>query len=274
VAVIACPPIADPDNRPYASFANEPLRQDDDGVITYDPSWPYEFVQVLSAYLDAGLSATADPDFVPGAGNSGHGRFCFDPTSVDQDFRPAPGAKADICAPPLLAPKTVTPADPGGTKSPPARKAAVSQPKTPETPETPPAGRGFTDPARSVSGERVGVYVTLRSVYAAYRFVGELVRAARQSGAAFDQPPAWLDGNQRLIKANLFFGRPANRMAEIAPAGPGQDCWGIARHGGKTYCVPADALRTKRAFALLHLLFVLNTKPNNTPTTPTVRVAQ
>ena len=56
-------------------------------------------------------------------------------------------------------------------------------------------------------------------------------------------------------------------MVRVIPSG---DCFASVSYRNVHYCVPVDAGRTKRLFALLHQLQQLNTAPSNTPTTLTI----
>ena len=109
-----------------------------------------------------------------------------------------------------------------------------------------------------------------RSLYGAYQYLGEILRANELkpsvlAGKEFDNtilsPPAKadVDGQSRYL---LYLTHTA------------ADCFTNLEYEGKQWCVPNDAYQTKRVFSMLHQLFELYAAPSNQQTTPTVRVTQ
>jgi streptogramin lyase len=88
-----------------------------------------------------------------------------------------------------------------------------------------------------------------RSTYGAYDYIGAILR------------------NNADIQNLLPDGAGYRGMVRVAPSG---DCFAKVAYRNVQYCVPEDASRTKRLFALLHQLQQLNTAPSNTPTTLTI----
>jgi hypothetical protein len=95
----------------------------------------------------------------------------------------------------------------------------------------------------------------------AYRFLGELGRISRLVSA---------EDLKKSGLADLFDDDPAARLIDITTDLTG--CWAGSFFEGKHWCVPSEATKTKRVFAILHQLFELYANPNNQPATQTVRV--
>ena len=85
-----------------------------------------------------------------------------------------------------------------------------------------------------------------RSTYGAYNYIGALLR------------------NHTDID-NLLQPDSSSYRGIIQMVRSGPDCFAEIRYHGEPYCVPSDAVRTKRIFALLHQLQQLNTAPSNAP---------
>lgn len=88
-----------------------------------------------------------------------------------------------------------------------------------------------------------------RSTYGAYNYIGAILR----NNADIDNLQPDGAGYQGMVR--------------VAPSA---DCFARVVYRNIQYCVPVDAARTKRLFALLHQLQQLNTAPSNTPTTLTI----
>jgi hypothetical protein len=251
--------------RLFCSFDNDPL-QFDGNDFSYDSAWQPGFYAALNYYVDAGLTAIVAPTYVPqpikgtpSPGDEGYGQFCFDPAQITYRAHQAGFAiqREAQCKLGSLFPSTPPKGDLSG-KGQPAMNAAV---------KPPPADRPqqqvkweFRDP----SSPDVTIHVYTRSVNGAYRFLGEIYRITRQNDFAKFNPLPYLKEEDPFKGSSI----PA-RMLYITPDLSG--CWTSISHETYRACVPANAIQTKRTFALLHQLFVLYASPNNTPVTQTVR---
>lgn len=257
--------------RQYCTFENEPLAFDPaSGAYIHNDEWEFGFRPLLNRYIDAGLTVVVDPAYVPQPGKSGNGSFCFGRPDPDVFPKGVPLRPDKACRPALRFPPTGTESDDEAThlvsgsvvqtstqrnSKQFALKATVKQPK-PFT-KSDEKHWEFEDPFR----KGVIVHVYTRSVYGAYRFLGEVERVYGLGGVA-QAPP-------NIGKADLFSGSVAARMLSLT-----NDllrCWVSIDFEGTRACVPAEAVRTKRTFQILHTLFGLYARPNTTPATQTVR---
>jgi hypothetical protein len=119
------------------------------------------------------------------------------------------------------------------------------QPASPVAPKPGPlVAFEFSDP----EGNRYQLYT--RSAYGAYGYVGALLR----NGTDIDNLQSGAKGYGGII--NVTQGT--------------QDCFAEIDYRDVHYCVPNQAVNTKRLFALLHQLQEIDTAPSNAPTTLTV----
>jgi hypothetical protein len=113
----------------------------------------------------------------------------------------------------------------------------------------------FCDPDNNI------VILRTRSLQGAYRFLGQLLLVddwQLQTGPNIPNSPLFLSGHE---KENMLYVTHDQ-----------DNCFTKLDYNGKIWCVPAEAVTTKRVFALLHQLFKLFTQPSNQPITPTVRL--
>lgn len=104
------------------------------------------------------------------------------------------------------------------------------------------------------------VVLHTRSVFGAYRFLGEmlLIRGSLDHIGR---------GN---TMTGMFTGNPPTEFLYLTH--DETNCWVSVTYENDRWCVPGDAFKTKRIFALLHQMFELYARPNNQPNTSTVRV--
>jgi hypothetical protein len=174
------------------------------------------------------LSIEVDPRFVPAQAASGNARFCFNP---DVDFAAPPvssiNAIRDSCRPALI-----------------MDQAKVSK-----------STFSFPDPVRP----DVEVHVYTRSVYGAYRFLGELLKLYERKTLS-----EW-PNNDPLFSPEY----EGTRMLYLVHDRLG--CWAKVDYEDEHWCVPAVAQGAKRTFQIMQQLFRLFASPSNQPVTQTVR---
>jgi hypothetical protein len=257
------------DNEPFGYL--EPA--DGCSYSGYGPNcrWPREFYRQLDTLTEQySLSVQVDPTFVPARGASGKARFCFSPKT------PGTIPFTDLCRPALVSekPSKDTPAQTvnGSIKRATDRRnsfAIEGEIMPAEKEEAAAPSFSFSSPAQP----NVDVYVYTRSVYGAYRFLGELLNVQedpRSTEAIFSQL------RSKEAPRDLLF-LPASeteapRMLSVTHAHFG--CWANVDYGGAHWCVPQEAFGTKRTFQILHQLFRLFAAPSNAPVTSTVRTIQ
>jgi hypothetical protein len=102
------------------------------------------------------------------------------------------------------------------------------------------------------------IQIATRSTWAIYQYLGAIVQLRRKGFNTILALPGFGDDSD-------VFTVQENRTI---------DCFAWAGYSGSIYCVPKDKPNSKMILSLLHELFNLYTKPNNTqqPNTGTVRV--
>ena len=264
-------------------FRNDLKVDDVNGELLSEANHKYVFDKIhyplfynkLITYIDQGLSVKVNPTFVPGNGNASHASFCFDEAWVDTSVYPRLSDRAKInnaCfntlqkesnqkdKKPIEMPSVVMQTTPKGQNGrSPDKLVAQFDPTSTALQKAPSKDvYKFTDQ----TGDTVELQT--RSVYGAYRYLGEILRI-RQELTKLLQTQGDL-GKFREI----FTGYPVDDILYLDNNASG--CWASVAYAGDQWCVPASALGTKRTFAILHTLFQLYTAPNNQPNTPTVRV--
>jgi hypothetical protein len=257
-------------------YYNEPwvFDLDSNRFVLFD-GFENGFLKVMKYYLDAGLTASVDQTYVPG-GKSTKAMFCFEPNRPDV---PQGTGAGNVCTTPdeknsqgkkLATVSKSSKRAPSGDSGA-AEKNVVVQGKiaisgqvqfsTSDRPDTAEINWSFDDPDPSNKGGKVHVYT--RSVFAMYRYLGEILNL-RESGELdrLRHPALFYPGS-------IFAGTPQTEMLHVTHDVIG--CWSNVDYDGRQWCVPNDALATKRTFAILHQLFELYASPSNQPATPTVR---
>ena len=235
------------------SYENEPYgyMEMSDNCQTVDNyglncHWRDKFYTRLNGLIKRGLSIEVESGFVPTSDAGGKARFCFDKTvnSPGLQYDGIISKNDSSCRPGLISDKPI------GRKSSTSPKSV--QPAPSETTLV------FVDPAHLDQD----VYVYTRSVYGSYRFLGELVALSKQGGFSelprddqLFRPGVATDVRRQLI--NLTHDRFG--------------CWTSVDYANDHWCVPKDAINTKRTFQILSQLFRLFVLPSKQPATPTVR---
>jgi hypothetical protein len=204
--------------------------------------WSSDFYAKLRLLLKYRLSVEVDPRFVPVQAGSGNARFCFNPNvppEIDSGALPVSSINAirDTCRPALIAP---------GAKIMPPDAARVSK-----------STFSFPDPVRA----DVEVHVYTRSVYGAYRFLGELLKLYERKTLS-----EWPQNDPLFSPEPEYQG---TRMLNLVHDRLG--CWAKVDYEDEPWCVPAAAQGTKRTFQIMQQLFRLFASPSNQPVTQTVR---
>jgi hypothetical protein len=238
-------------------FSEEPLVESPAGYV-FNQSYE-KFYNQMGKYLDQGLSVKVDPSFVPQGGKTGKAVICFDRKWIDEktekDLHDNPGKLRNACPQQLPAPGKTRPEPPvtvktGGT-NPIQLNISIS---TQQAQEETKADFTFTDQQGRL------VQFQTRSVFSAYRFLGELLLVRESLGEEL----------ARQFLPGFFTGNPVTEFLYLTHEATG--CWTSVVYEGIQWCVPATALGTKRFFSILHQLFELYASPSNQPATPTVRV--
>jgi hypothetical protein len=238
-------------------YFNEPFTFDTDkNIFTLDSDFVAGFFAKLLGYIQSGLTVSVDQGYVPQAGNAASATFCFDPYRFDNSPSLGSGV-GNICpSPDKRSPQALPPAATPGTKG----KVVKQQPSSAaQEPEASKPDWSFDDPDRNNKGGKVHVYT--RSVFGMYRYLGEILRLRELNALG---PLAYPGG--------IFTDSPQTEMLHLTHGTAG--CWASVVYEGVQWCVPFDAIGTKRTFALLHELFELYATPSNQQVTPTVRVTQ
>ena len=115
---------------------------------------------------------------------------------------------------------------------------------------------------RDREGRLVRLQVFPRSTFAIFQYLGRIVAAGEAGEIKLRTPEAI--GHGALQDDRLFV---LNR------SGPGS-CFVAVDYGGGGYCVPDDAINTKRILGLLAQLLALNTSVRDISLTPEVRLLQ
>jgi hypothetical protein len=239
----------DKSGKVIGAYNNEPYgyMQPDDHCRTvndfgFNCHWNSDFYDKLRLLLKYRFSVEVDPRFVPAQAGSGIARFCFSPNvppGIDSAALAVSSINAirDTCRPALLAPegKIMPPDEAKGSKS----------------------TFSFPDPVHA----DVEVHVYTRSVYGAYRFLGELLKLYERRTLS-----EWPKNDP------LFSPEPEHqgtRMLNLTHDRLG--CWAKVDYEDEPWCVPAAAQATKRTFQIMQQLFRLFASPSNQPVTQTVR---
>ena len=221
------------------AYENEPYgyMQSEDQCRTvndfgFNCHWNSDFYSKLRLLLKYRLSVEVDPRFVPAQAVSGNARFCFNPNvppEIDLGALPVSSNDAirDTCRPALT-------------------EASASKPRF-----------SFPDPVRP----DVEVHVYTRSVYGAYRFLGELLKLYERKALS-----EWPKNDPLFSPEPEYQG---TRMLNLAHDRLG--CWAKVDYEDEPWCVPAAARGTKRTFQIMQQLFRLFASPSNQPVTETVR---
>ncbi|MGO9132762.1 MAG: hypothetical protein ACLP8A_01765 [Methylovirgula sp.] len=114
----------------------------------------------------------------------------------------------------------------------------------------------FLDP----QGTRVTLKVLPRSTFAIFQFLGRLVAT---------QEPILLTSQDAIGRGPLV----DQKLFVVTNGSPG-GCFLETVYGGQHYCVPDNALNTKRILGLLAQLIALNTSVNELPFTPQVQLVR
>lgn len=220
---------------------------DKNGTATYyinnpenDDQWG-AFGAKLADLLVSGLTAQVDANAVPNTRPLPASKLCFDPALPKPVFvtHLVPTHYQITCdnADWMEAPPPAALADGSG------QKPAAGKSK-------PTAGYSFVD----TQGNKVEVY--LRSTYGVYQYLGQLRRANNGSGTDIDN----------LLDPTLRAGGLLKITSDTS------DCFVQTDYRNMHYCVPNDAIYTKKTFTLLHQLVALNATPTNVPATTIVHV--
>jgi hypothetical protein len=111
---------------------------------------------------------------------------------------------------------------------------------------------------RDRKGETVKLRVFPRSTFSIFQYLGRLV--------------AYGDAGQIKLQTEEAIGRaPLRDETLFAVNSGGGDCF-LSVDYGRTYCVPDDALNTKRILGLLAQLLALNTSVRDVSITPQVQL--
>jgi hypothetical protein len=244
-----------------ADLSNDPLTFYK-GELVFDHDY-LNFYKVVKEYLDQGLSVKVDPTYVPQIGKSGTAMFCFDRSLIDRDTQPTLAQDPTKLRYPC--PRELPPPSKDATKSSeiPVSVSKISGPNslqlnisvsTQENPKQLKPNFTFNDQEGKL------VQVQTRSVFGAYRFLGEMLRLVDSLSSE----------SEALKMTDIFTRTPPTDFLYLTHESV--NCWSSVVYEGTEWCVPATALGTKRLFAILHQLFELYTTPSNQPATPTVRV--
>jgi hypothetical protein len=249
------------ENEPYGYMetSDHCLTVNDFGLNCH---WIRGFYSRLEMLIKNGLSIEVDPTFVPTADQNGKAAFCFDPGIA------LGTPKAALCRPALIAenaPVSLAQTVIGSIQRA-GSKPAGAAPKTfsINAQINPPKNGGTVKPSFSFPDPNqpsIDVYVYTRSVYGAYRFLGELLNLESKNSLS------------ELPERDVLF-RPGpntegTRILNLTHALSG--CWANVNYEGYWWCVPEGAFATKRTFQILNQLFRLFAAPNNQPVTQTVR---
>ncbi|MBV9202387.1 MAG: hypothetical protein JO320_15045 [Alphaproteobacteria bacterium] len=226
----------------------------------------------MKRLLTYGLSVEVDPRFVPTQAESGAAKFCFDPNVGP---RPIPKpyalpvestAAMNAFCKPALVPKAAQASQPqtmsGSIQEADTKESASGRKKltldakvTLDKPNDSTPLFSFPDPVQP----DVDVYVYTRSVYGAYRFLGQLLSLYEENTSEWPLDPLfWPDPKE-----------PGLRMLNVTHSGLG--CWAKIEYKNEPWCVPTEAYATKRSFQIMHQLFRLFATPSTQPVTQTVR---
>jgi hypothetical protein len=115
---------------------------------------------------------------------------------------------------------------------------------------------------RDRKGELVKLQVFPRSTFAIFQYLGRIVAAGDAGEIKLRTPEAVGYGSLR-----------DDRLFVLSRSGPGS-CFVAVDYGGGGYCVPDDAINTKRILGLLAQLLALNTSVRDISLTPEVRLLQ
>jgi hypothetical protein len=249
--------IVDPTTKALIDFSHEPLGESPVGYV-FDKEYK-KFYDQMTEYLDQGLSVKVDPTFVPQGGKTGRAVICFDQKWIDEKTEKYlydhPDRLRNPCPQQLAAPQKTPPEPPvavktgGGNHLQLNISISTQQPQEEAKPDF-----TFTDQQGRL------VQLQTRSVYSAYRFLGELLLVRENLG----------DEAARQVMPGFFTGNPVTEFLYLTHDVAG--CWTSVVYQGIQWCVPAAALGTKRFFSILHQLFELYASPSNQPATSTVRV--
>jgi hypothetical protein len=214
-------------NQDISTFRNE--------TYAFNESYK-QFYDKLNGYVDQGLSIKVDPTFVPGSGNAANESICFDEKWINPQRYPTLYNHITRLQNPCYA--TLD-----------GKQATDS------------ASQDHDAKYRFVDQENAVVVIQTRSLYGAYRYLGELLLIRDQL----------LQSAKDIGEIKeILMGSSANDLLYINHDRIG--CWVSVVYEGDQWCVPANAVGTKRTFEILHALFHLYAAPENQPATPTVRV--
>ena len=115
---------------------------------------------------------------------------------------------------------------------------------------------------RDLQGRLVKLQVFPRSTFAIFQYLGRVVAAGEAGEIKLKTPEAI--GRGSLQDDRLF----------VLDQGGGGPCFVLTDYGGATWCVPQDAVNTKRIIGLLVQLLALNTSVRDIALTPEVRLIQ
>jgi len=233
--------------------------------------WEEFYLKLDRLVKQYGLSVEVDPTFVPARATVGRALFCFSPDA------PTQLSFVERCRPALVSEKApVTNRSQkltGAIKSLRTKRGGMGHNSfTFEGNVTPPEKDRKAEPAYSFTNPdrpSVDVHIYTRSVYGAYRFLGELLN--------LQEDPELKGEFLAILRSDDLFFRPLpetepTRMLNVTHAG--MDCWTNIEYDSTQCLVPKGALGTKRTFQILHQLFRLFAAPSNQPVTPTVRAVQ
>lgn len=213
-----------------------------------NPCYKERFFLPLDTYINEGLTVKVDPTYVPQPNKQGNAIFCFDEKWIDTNNPIAHDTCSQTQLPKIstsaaTAPQRVTHVN---------QLTIVMQTQTP-TEAQPKPNFTFTD----LQGHKVEIET--RSVYGAYRFLGELAHV-------METVP-----NVDSEKMEFLFTQPHSSQILVLTHDL-TGCWTSVMYEGRHWCIPSDAILTKRVFALLHELYELYATPSTQPATQTVRV--
>jgi hypothetical protein len=114
-----------------------------------------------------------------------------------------------------------------------------------------------------------------RSAFGVFEFLGTLIK---MQGANPPSPPQWIDHSD--LRTEVMLQPPELATVSDDPklftvtSGRDGNCFVQTWFKGESFCVPDDALTTKRIFNLLAQLVAIETAATDLSITPTVRVVQ
>ena len=203
-----------------------------------------QFYDTLIKYINQGLSIKVDPSFVPGSGNAAHESICFDEKWIDpQRYPTLDNYRTRIKNACYNILGDNKPTDPVST-------ASKEQPTKTNY--------------RFIDQENLIVEIQTRSLFGAYRFLGQILHIRDQLNELLRTRKDFAEMKE------TFTGSPSSDLLYINHDTAG--CWVRVTYEGDQWCVPSTAIGTKRTFAILHALFHLYATPSEQPATPTVRI--